>query len=112
MGNRQEVKIQTQGPNGGNLTPKRQGRRPGAYRVHVSRRTVGSCVSARGGLVEVIGACPSRTKVKRRKACAAGEPALSGEARYPPELRMYWRRDVHEVCCHLPGEICRVPRKR
>lgn len=109
MSNRQEVKVQTQDPDGGNLTPKRQGRRSGAPDPRQWHSPGGP---VRGGLVEVIGARPFRTKVKRRKACVAGKPASSGEARYPSELRVYWRRNGLEVCCRLPGEICRVPRQR
>lgn len=35
---------------------------------------------ARAGLVEAVGACPFRTKVKRRKASVAGKLAASDEA--------------------------------
>jgi hypothetical protein len=40
----------------------------------------------------------------------AGEPACGGEARFPSEPRVYWRRDGHEVRGVLPGEICWAPR--
>jgi hypothetical protein len=33
----------------------------------------------------VVGACRSRTKVKRREASRAGEPASRGDARYASE---------------------------
>ena len=42
---------------------------------------------ARGCLMEVIGARPDRTKVKRRKAFVMGEPPPSGKAQYPYESR-------------------------
>lgn len=69
MNNRQEVKVQTRGPDRGNPTPRRQGRRP-----HTGLEPV------RGRLVEVIGARPSRARAKRRKAGAAGKSAPSDEA--------------------------------
>jgi hypothetical protein len=93
MANRQEVRVQTRGPGGGNPTPKRQGR--GAMGVQVGR-------PARARLVEVIGAWPFRAKAKRRKASRAGELAGGSEAQYPSEFGVYWRRDGHEVCWSYP----------
>ena len=67
---------------------------------------------ARGCPMEVIGARPCRTKVKRREATAAGELAGSSEARFPSRAAgveaMGWSRRL----CVLPQEICRVPRER
>jgi hypothetical protein len=93
MTNRQEVRVQTRGPVGGNPTPKRQGR--GAMGGQVGR-------PARARLVEVIGAWPFRAKAKRRKASRAGELASGSEAQYPSEFGVYWRRDGHEVCWSYP----------
>jgi len=95
MGARQEVKVQTRGPDEGNPTPMWQGRRPGAP----GRRDADSTGRdpVRGGLVEAVGVRPFRAKAKRREASAAGEPALSGEARYSSELQAYGRRDGRKV---------------
>ena len=49
------------------------------------------------GSVEVIGERPFRAKAKRRKAYVVGEPAASGEALFPSEPRVYWRRDGQNV---------------
>ena len=83
------------GPDGGNPTLTRQGHRCGAPRLW--RRDANVAGPARGCLVEVIGARPDRAKAKRRKATALGEPAPSGEAQYPYEARVYWRRGGREV---------------
>jgi hypothetical protein len=69
-------------------------------------------IPVKGGLVEAIGASPSRTKVKRHKA-------EDGGVRWPPASKP-------DICwCHfsssdgaarrllvLPSEICWVPRER
>ena len=86
MADRQEVQIHTRGPCGGNSTPMRQGH------VRTEYRRRGAVVedgvfTARACQVEVVGARPCRTRVKRREALAAGEPAASGEAQFPQELR-------------------------
>ena len=75
------VQILTRDPDRGNPSPKRQGRwsgKPGlSWHAYVGRRP------AKGRLVEAIGGCPYRTKVKRRKAFrGVGESARSDEARY------------------------------
>jgi len=90
------VQVLTRGPDGGNPTLTRQGRRGGAP----SR--VGALPSlhpARGGLVEAIGAKPFRAQAKRRKASVAGESARSDKARFPSESRADWRRDGFEISC-------------
>lgn len=76
MTHRQEVQVQTRGPDGGNPTPRRQGRRSNADRQ-----------PARGRLVEAVGARPCRARAKRREASAPGEPAPSGEARFSSEAQ-------------------------
>lgn len=58
---------------------------------------LGVVVPVRACLVEAVGAWPCRTRVKRRKASGAGEPALSGEAQYLSVFLVYWRRDGREV---------------
>lgn len=59
--------------------------------------------------MEAVGARPFRTRVKRRKASAAGESAPSDEAQYPPVLcgvvATGWSRSL----LALPSEICRAP---
>ena len=136
MAARSEVRVLTQSPDRGNLTPKRQLRRPGAPGRKVAvwmaigasrepnrRSGAGKPWSgrweqrrqptpARGRGVEAIGARPSRTKAKRRKALWVGEPAPSGEARYllgtHRVVATGWPRDL----AFLPAAFCRVPRKR
>ena len=113
MAARLEVKILTQSPDRGNLTPKRQGRRPGVPgRQGGVRAVVPWPTPARGRLVEVIGAQPCRAKAKRRKASGTGEPAASGEAQYlsgvPGVVATGWVRNL----AVLPAAFCRVPRKR
>lgn len=73
MTRNQEVKVQTRDPDGGNPTPKRQGRWPCS----------GLQPARQHRLVEVIGARPFRARAKRREASAAGELAPSSEARFP-----------------------------
>jgi hypothetical protein len=66
----------------------------------------------RACLVEVIGAWPRRVvrSAVRLVQRVSRPPAVM------PDIRRscceYWRRSGHEVCCRLPGEICRVPRRR
>lgn len=61
--------------------------------------------------MEVIGEWPSRTRVKRRKAWAAGESATDDEAPNPFRAASFhvlatgW---THILEC-LPSEVCRGP---
>ena len=57
---------------------------------------------ATDGPVEVIGATPFRTRVKRRKASMPGKSALSDEAQFPSVTWAYWRRDGVEVVVFYP----------
>lgn len=91
------MQVLTRGPNGGNPTPTRQGRRCGAPHRPRGRQVVSQRASVRGRLVEAIGARPFRTRVKRRKAGVEGELAPSDEAPFPLVPRTYWRRDGLEV---------------
>ena len=100
MNNKQEVKVQTRGLDRGNPTPRRQGRCYGAPQLW--RRDANAAKPAKGRLVEVIGAWPYRTKVKRRKASLVDEPAGRGEVQSLLKPSAYWRRDGHEVCCSYP----------
>lgn len=101
---RPEVKILNQGLYGRNLTPTTQVRWGGELPLKAVRLGAERCRSE-----EAIGATPCRAKAKRRKALTEGEPASSGEARFPwvrsRVVATAWgrRRIV------LPGEICRVP---
>ena len=54
MTNRQEVKVQTWGPDAGNPTPMRQGPRAGAPAL--SQREANAAGPVKGGSVEVVGA--------------------------------------------------------
>lgn len=63
-------------------------------------------------LVEAIGVQPDRTEVKRRKASRAGEPAPSGEARYPSGTRDVLATGRLRGLLVLPEELCRVPPER
>jgi hypothetical protein len=74
-----EVKVLTRGPSEG------------------TRHRGDKCPRATKGAVEVVGAMPFRTKVKRRKASVPGELAPSSEAPKPTVVRVYWRRDGVEV---------------
>jgi hypothetical protein len=109
MNHQQEVKVHTRGPDGGNSTPKRQGRWPG---VPGPRRRRSPTGSARGRLVEVIGAWPYRAQAKRRKAAVAGELASSSDARNPlvapGVVATGWSRSWW---CLL-REVCWVPPRR
>lgn len=108
MTNRQEEKVQTRGPDGGNPTLKRQGRFPGAPGRHMAL----AVWPARGRLVEVIGARPSRAKAKRRKASRGDEPAPGGEVRYPLGPRGVLATEWSRSLLALPKAFCRAPRKR
>lgn len=100
MASDQEVKVQTRGPTEGT----RHQRDKGVGLEHqVLRGGQHPEEPARGGLVEVIGAWLDRAQAKRRKASASGEPARSGEARFPYATRMYWRRGSHEDHWSYPG---------
>ena len=76
MYNEQEVKVQTRGPDRGNPTSRRPGLCRGTPRL--SGRDANAWRPARDGLKEVVDACRSRTKVKRRKACSTDKPSRSG----------------------------------
>ena len=106
-GEQNSMQIQSRGPNGGNPTPTRQGRRCGAPQLPGAPEAPGP---ARGGLVEAIGVRPNRTKAKRREASVAGKSARGDEAPYPLVPRAYGRRDGLKVSLVLPGEICWAPR--
>ena len=58
---------------------------------------IGGLGPVRACPMEVVGAEPFRTKVKRRKACGVGKSACSDEAQYLSVLQVYWRRDGSEV---------------
>jgi hypothetical protein len=64
---------------------------------------------ARECLVEVIGERLYRTKVKRRKADAAGESAPSDEARNPLVAASVLATGWELSLMFLPREICWVP---
>ena len=110
MTNRQEVKVQTRGPNVGNPTPTRQGLGIGApvpLRRDAKRR--GAREGRSGGSHRCVAV---QAKAKRRKAAASGKPAPGGEARYTLEVQLYWRHDGHEVCWSYPGASAGSPRER
>ena len=87
MANRLEVKVLARGPTEGTRHRRDKGVDP-EYRAQVGGGDSAHAeLPARGGLMEVIGACPFRAKAKRRKACRAGELAPSSEARNPPVAR-------------------------
>ena len=110
MTNRQEVKVQTRGPDEGNPTPKRQG--PCCVIPRLSQREANAARPAMGGLVEVIGAWPS----KRKRSVVRRLQRVSRPTAVKPSFRQscqaYWHHDGHEACWILPVEVCRVPRKR
>ncbi len=115
MAARLEAEVLSESPDRGNLTPKRQGFGPGApgWKVEVRTRCAAPRPTpVRARLVEVIGAQPFRTKVKRRKASWVGKSASSDEAQYllGPHgvLATGWVRNL----AFLPAAFCRVPRKR
>jgi hypothetical protein len=108
MTNRQEVKVQTRGPDGGNSTPTRQGRWPEHRALAVGLRH-GEPV--RGRVVEVIGARPFRAQAKHREASAAGELAPSNEARSPSVAARVRVTGWSRSRSVLPKEICWVPHR-
>lgn len=98
----------SEGPDEGNLTPKRQGRQPRALGP-VSPARVGR--PARGCLVEVIGAKPFRAKAKRRKAYRMGKLAAGSKARYSSAIRCVLATGWFRSLLVLPEELCRIPRR-
>jgi len=86
MINRPEVKILTWGPDAGNPTPMGQGLCTGA--LVPSRRDANAARPAREGLVEVVGARPSKRERSTVKALAWGEPAYGGKALYAFEMQV------------------------
>jgi hypothetical protein len=113
MSARSEVKVLSQSPDRGNLTPKRQLRRPGAPGREVEVRVVAQRPTpARGRGVEAIGARPYRAKAKRRKAFWVGEPASSGKARYLLGAHGVEARGRSRNLVFLPAAFCGVPRER
>ena len=95
MTNRQEVKIQTRGPNVGNPTPTRQG--PGTGKPVLLQRDDKRCEAREGRSGGSHRCATVQAKAKRRKAHAPGEPAPSGETRNTFEVHVYWRQDGREV---------------
>jgi hypothetical protein len=110
MNNKQEVKVQTRGPDRGNPTPRRQVRCCGLPRPE--REDANIARPAKGRAVEVIGAQQFRTKVKRRKAYLVDEPAPRGEVQSLLETRCVLATGWLRSLLFLPNEICRVPRER
>ena len=106
MTNRQEVKVQTRGPDEGNPTPRKQGRRSGEPGLC---RGTGLGGPVRGRLVEVVGARRDPNRVKRREASALGRLAPSSESPIFVGNAGVWATGRCEVCGVLPSEICRVP---
>lgn len=98
----------SEGPDEGNLTPKRQGHQPRALGP-VSPARVGC--PARGCLVEVIGARPFRAKAKRRKAYRMGKLAAGSEARSSSVIRCVLATGWSRSLLVLPEELCRIPRR-
>ena len=111
MAARSEVKVLTQGPDRGNLTPTRQGHWPGGPGRTRPRKELGLS-PARGCAVEVIGVQPCRVKAKRRKALWAGEPASSGEAQFLSGSHRVVATGRLQNLVVLPVAFCRVPRER
>jgi hypothetical protein len=62
--------------------------------------------------MEVVGARHDPNRVKRREASALGRLALSSESPISVGNAGVGATGGREVCCVLPSEICRVPRKR
>jgi len=113
MTNRQEVKVQTRGPDRGNPTPRRQERWPGYPGPRrASPQWANGSGPARECLVEVIGVHSVRIKVKRRKASGKGEPASSGEARSLSAFPDVVATGGAQSLLVLPEAFCRVPRER
>ena len=78
---RSEVEVLSRDPDRGNPTLTRQGRGPELTGRSQCGQVWRCGASVRAGLKEAVDASWWRTKVKRRKACVVGKPALSGEAR-------------------------------
>jgi hypothetical protein len=110
MTNRQEVKIQTGGPDVGNPTPMRQGLGTGA--PVLLQRDAKRCEAREGRSGGSRRCVTVQAKAKCRKAAASGEPASGGKARYTSEMQLYWHQDGHEVCWPYPGASAGSPRKR
>jgi hypothetical protein len=62
--------------------------------------------------MEVIGVRRDPNRVKRRKASASGRLAPSSESPIFVGGAGVLATGRCKVCCCLPGEICRVPRRR
>ena len=92
-----QLQVLTRGPNGGNPTPTRQGRRRGAPRRYPEGQVVPAGTPVRGGLVEAVGVRLFRAQAKCRKAYVEDESAPSDEVRYPLVPRAYWQRDGLDV---------------
>jgi hypothetical protein len=114
MAARTEVKVLTQSPDRGNLTPKRQLRCPGVpgWKAGVRVICAPRPTPARGRGVEAIGAQPCRAQAKRRKATWAGEPAGGGEARNLLGAHGVVATGWLQILAVLPAAFCRVPRER
>ena len=101
---RPEVKILTQGPNGGNLTPKTQVRWGGALPLTAVRLG-----PVRERVKEAIGATRFRAEAKRREASPEGKSAFSDEAQYPWVRAGVGATRWGRRLVFLPSEICRDP---
>jgi hypothetical protein len=106
MINRQEMEVQTRGPDVGNPPPRRQGRGAGApalLRRDAKRR--GAREGRSGGSHRCV---TVQAKAKCRRAAASGKPARSGKARFTSEMQVWWHQDGHEVCWSYPPEQPRL----
>jgi hypothetical protein len=116
MDNEPEMKILSQDPDAGNLTPTRQGRCTGApvrvAQVHQRKHGERARHPVREGLVEAIGAQPFRTQVKRRKAAWVGESAAGDEAQFASGAHDVLATGWLRCSLFLPEEFCWVPCKR
>jgi hypothetical protein len=106
MNNKQEVKIQTRGPDRGNPTSRRQGLCRGAPRL--SGREANAQRPARDGLKEVIDACRSRMRMKRRKAYSTDKLAHGSKVRFLLESQYVLATGSTRSLLFLLSEICRV----
>lgn len=111
MSNEPEVKILNQGPDRGNLTPRRQGH-VGGKPAQAAMPGCTPSFTARACLKEAIGVLWSKRKRSAVKRSASGESVVSDEAQFLSVVRTYWRQDLDNVRYFLPSEICRVPRER
>ncbi len=93
-------------------TRHRRGKGAGRSTGRTAGRHGARWFPAKGGLVEAIGACPPRTKVKRRKATVTGAKWLA--ARKPDICRRHGGigDGTARRLLALPREICWAPRKR